>query len=171
MLSLSKKTDYAIIALAHLAQNDGGLCSAREIASKFRVPAALLMNVLKTLHQGELVTSLRGARGGYSLAKRPETISLADIVIAVEGPIRLAQCTAHGTRDDDVCELLDICPVKRPVQRIHARLENFLGQITLADIVRESEDTGTRVALSLNREPCKPTGCCSSAPTAFGATT
>jgi len=161
MISLTKKTDYALIALTHLARNGGEVCTAREIAAKFQVPAALLMNVLKTLCQGELVRSIRGARGGYSLAKAPEQISLADIITVVDGPIRFTQCSGSEESHKAPCDLNDTCPVKLPVQRIHARLEQFFRQISLADMVRDATDPRPCVPLSVGGEILtKPGGCC-----------
>ncbi len=162
MLSLTRKADYAIIALAHLAKSDGEVCTAREIAQKFQVPTALLMNVLKTLSHGDLVRSSRGARGGYALARPPEGITLEDILSVIEGPLRLALCSGTNQHEEDACELLHVCPVKRPVQRIHERLQQFLRQITLADIVRESADPVARVPLALHADSCHSSGCCGS---------
>ncbi len=162
MLSLTKKTDYALIALTHLARNGGAVSTAREIASKFHVPTALLMNVLKTLCHSDLIRSVRGARGGYSLAKPSESISLADIITVVEGPMRLAQCSSHDPSDPSECELTEVCPVKLPVQRIHARLEQFFRQISLADIVRDAADPRPCVSLQVQGDAPRAagTGCC-----------
>jgi Rrf2 family protein len=163
MLALTRKTDYALIALTHLAQNAGVVCTAREIAEKFHIPAALLMNVLKTLNQGELVKSVRGAKGGYSLAIEPEGVSLASIIRVIEGPVRFVQCSGESSDHVDECELSEVCPIKLPLQRIHARLENFLRQITLADIVRDSTTSCQQTSLTVASVPCKPSGCCRSA--------
>lgn len=162
MLALTRKTDYAIIALTHLAQNSGLVCTAREIAEKFHIPTALLMNVLKTLNQGELVRSVRGAKGGYSLALPPAHITLEQIIRVVEGPIRFVQCS-NSSGDDPTCELTEICPVRRPVQRIQVRLENFLRQITLADILRDAfTEARPETHLTIHGGPCTPAGCCRS---------
>lgn len=162
VFALTRKTDYAIIALAHLAQNRERLCTAREIAEKFRVPTALLMNVLKTLSQSELVRSIRGAKGGYSLAKSPDVVTLSAIIEAIEGPIRFVQCSNHSPMPDPVCELSEVCPVKLPIQRIQARLESFLQQITLAEIVRDSKEPHAAATLTVHGGECKPVACCGS---------
>ncbi|MBX3396475.1 MAG: Rrf2 family transcriptional regulator [Phycisphaerae bacterium] len=159
MFALTRKTDYAIIALAHLAQNRDRLCTAREIAEKFRVPTALLMNVLKTLSQSELVRSIRGAKGGYSLAKSPDAVTLSAIIQAIEGPIRFVQCSNHSPMPDPVCELSELCPVKLPIQRIQARLENFLLQVTLAEIVRDAKDPQSAATLTVHGSECRSAAC------------
>ena len=76
MLALTRKTDYALIALCHLARQPERVISARQIARRFSMPLPLLMNVLKTLAAHEVVRSVRGAKGGYQLARRPEDLTL-----------------------------------------------------------------------------------------------
>ncbi len=138
MLTLTRKTDYALIALTHLAHDGQNCCSAREIAKRYGLPLPLLMNLLKLLAQKGLTRSARGPRGGYTLAIPAGQISLDDIIRAVEGPIHLVQCIEH--RHDDAehghseCELVACCPVRSPVHRIHDRLVEFLKGVTLADI-------------------------------------
>ena len=138
MLSLTKKTGYGLIAMTHLARLERGeVSSAREIAQRFGVPASLLMNVLKELAAGGYVESVRGARGGYRLARPPEEITLADLVAAVEGPIRLAECVTDPAGGDAecTCRLMARCPIADPVHRVHRRLSDFLKKVTLAEIV------------------------------------
>jgi len=149
MFALTRKTDYAIIALSHMARHVGSVCNAREIAERYHVPTALLMNVLKTLCQQELVRSIRGAKGGYALAMPAKRLTLAAIIAAVEGPIRFVQCTGRSDATESACDLLDVCPVKAPVHRIHEKLASFLEQITLADIVRDLDEVEPGVALSV----------------------
>jgi Rrf2 family protein len=138
MLSLTKKTSYGLIAMSHLATLEvGRVASAREIAATFGVPTALLMNVLKELAAAGYVESARGAHGGYRLARAPEEINLADLVAAMEGPIRASECLSRQGRPDEdgTCAQVDRCPVAGPVHRIHRKLRDFLKTLTLADIV------------------------------------
>lgn len=137
MFALNKKTGYALIAMAHLAGLEPGeVASAREIAERFDVPRALLTNVMKQLAAARYLDSVRGVRGGYRLARAPEAISLAGLVTAIEGPIRLAECVAVPGRQGDrrPCRRLDDCPIADPVHRVHRRLSDFLKTVTLADI-------------------------------------
>jgi len=138
MLAMTKKTGYGLIAMTHLAQLDGDtVSSAREISEQFGVPQSLLMNVLKELASAGYVESVRGARGGYRLALDPEQITLADLIVAVEGPIRLAECVAghDAVPDGRPCRIVDRCPIADPVHRVHRRLSDFLKTVTLAEIV------------------------------------
>src|SRR4051812_31025109 len=97
MLSLSRKTDYALIALAYLAERSGRVASAREIAASAGsepLPLALLMNILKTLHLHGIVNSTRGAKGGYRLGTDLDRTSLRTLVSVVNcvGPAGACGC-------------------------------------------------------------------------------
>ncbi|MBP7934768.1 MAG: Rrf2 family transcriptional regulator [Phycisphaerae bacterium] len=92
MLSFTRKTDYALISLAHIARGQGNYCSAREIATHYGMPMPLLMNILKVLNQHGITRSIRGPRGGYQLAKAPKDVTLHDIIVAVDGPVALTHC-------------------------------------------------------------------------------
>ena len=141
MFSMTKKTGYGLIAMAHMAQLEGEeVISAREIADRSGAPLSLLMNVLKELAGAGFVESVRGARGGYRLARRPDEITLADLVVALEGPIRLAECLAAAVHGHGPCSVRDMasCPVSDPVHRVQRRLSEFLKTVTLAEIVEPS---------------------------------
>ena len=138
MLALTKKTGYALVAMTHLARvPQDQVSSAREIAHLFGVPTALLMNVMKQLAAAGYVESVRWARGGYRLARRPEDVNLAELVAALEGPVRLAQCVTEATSNDEecTCQLMAHCPINDPVHRVQRRLNDFLKKVTLAEIV------------------------------------
>ena len=142
MLALTKKTGYALVAMAHLAKlGDGQVASARQIARQFKAPVALLMNVLKELAAAGFVDSVRGAHGGYRLARPPAEVSLADVVEALEGPVRLAECMTAQAGDDEecTCQVMAHCPVADPVHRVHRRLNDFLKKVTLAEIVEPTK--------------------------------
>lgn len=158
MLSLTRKTDYALIALCHLAGQPDRVCTAREIAEQHALPQSLLMNVLKSLSQSDLVDSTRGAKGGYRLGKGPTEITLAAIINAVEGPVKFVQCATHQEGDDPACDIMESCPIRGPVQVIQHRLEAFLAGIVLADLADHASDN-SRVSISISRnEQAPPTG-------------
>lgn len=146
MLAFTRKTDYALIALTHLAQHPDECNSAREIAARYGVPLPLLMNILKQMTQQGLAQSVRGPRGGYRLATTPDKISLNDIIGAVEGPVQLVQCVdwyqnkARGKLKTG-CDLMAACPVRPTIHRVHARLVEFLAGVTLADVVDSHSNT------------------------------
>ncbi len=149
MFTLTKKTDYGIIALAHMAQSpDGTICTAREIAEKYHLPPALLVNVLKALCHSELLHSTRGAKGGYTLCIPASQITLAAIIRAIEGPIHFVQCSGDHEEGEANCDLINCCPATRPVRKIHDQLMEFLNQVTLAQIAFDGEFGERGVALS-----------------------
>ena len=138
MLALTKEVGYGLIAMVHLAKVEGEeVTSAREIAERFGVPSSLLMNALKKLSAAGYVESVRGAHGGYRLARRPEEINLADLVGTLEGPVRLAECVTQQADEDEECtfQTMANCPIADPIHRVHRRLNDFLKKVTLAEIV------------------------------------
>lgn len=138
MLALTKKTGYGLIAMTHLSHLAAGeVASAREIAERFGVPMSLLMNVMKELAAAGYVESVRGAHGGYRLAGSLNRVSLADLITAVEGPIRLAECISGAVAggEDGICSLMDSCPISDPVHRVQRKLSDFLKKVSLAEIV------------------------------------
>ena len=143
MLSLSKKTDYALIALAYLAQRSGRVSSAREIAASAGpgpLPLPLLMNILKTLHQHGYVSSTRGAKGGYQISADLNATTLHDLIsiLKCSGPAGECGCLEH---DDSVVAAVAQLkstrpePAHAPVRALHYRLERFLRDVKLSDLI------------------------------------
>jgi len=139
MLALTKKVDYGLIALCHLANHRDEVATARVMAERYHLPPAMLMNVMKSVAQAGLVRSSRGARGGYELARRPEEITLNAVIEAIEGPVRFVQCVVIDGEagPHQQCELSSTCPVSMPAHRLHAKLKHFLSEVTLADIASD----------------------------------
>src|SRR5256885_9801178 len=104
MFRLSKKSDYGLIALRHLAQHHEESVSAREIAAQYNIPAELLAKVLQRLARKGLLVSQQGINGGYVLPQDPAPISLGGVVEALEGPISITPCERG-----DGCQQLDVC--------------------------------------------------------------
>lgn len=139
---MTKKTEYALIAMAHLSRKTVEVASARDIAERYQLRLPLLMNVLKTLQQAGLLKSVRGAAGGYWLAAPPEQVSLARLVRAVEGPTRLVRCAPPMEAEEHAgpcCELLMSCPIRGPVLKVHAFFERFLDGVTVAQIAFDGD--------------------------------
>lgn len=143
---MTKKTEYALIAMAHLSRRSGEVASARDIAQRYQLRLPLLMNVLKTLQQSGLLKSVRGAAGGYWLAAPPEQVSLSRLVRAVEGPTRLVRCAPPMESEEHAgqcCELLTSCPIRAPVLKVHGYFERFLDGVTVAQIAFDSDFAST----------------------------
>jgi Rrf2 family protein len=139
MLALTRKTEYALIALGHLARGARKVCSAREIADRYHMPLPVLVNILKALAHDGIVESVRGARGGYRLALDAVDISLKRMITALEGPVHLVPCTAAGPEQtiDSLCDIAHWCPVISPVRKVHELLAEFLERVTLAEIAED----------------------------------
>lgn len=126
MLRMSKLTDYGLVLLTHLAQGGTpGVRTAHELARCSRVPLPTVSKILKELSKAGIVASHRGRRGGYSLSRTPDAISVASVVEALEGPVALTECSVH----DGGCSLEPTClakshwgPISRAIQRTLQRL-------------------------------------------------
>ena len=132
---LTRKTDYALVALAGLARRGRGGGSARDLALELHLPLALLRNLLKVMAARGLLVSTRGPAGGYQLARPPQEITLAEVVEVIEGPVHLVTCCPGGADDQEQrCKLEDSCLIKGNVRQVHERLMRFLAGVTLHHI-------------------------------------
>src|SRR5262247_2706651 len=140
MLRLSKKTDYALLALQHLAsEGASGVASARAIAERFGIPLELLAKILQQLAHHGLVAAHKGIHGGYYLARPADAISIADVVEAISGRMTLTACSPA----DVGCEQFAACTVRDPLWRIRERIVSVLEAITIAEISQREEAQGT----------------------------
>jgi Rrf2 family protein len=148
MIAFTRKTDYALLALAALAEAarrpPAGRLSARQIAEEYRLSHPLVMNVLKDLLRAGIVRSTRGAKGGYVLDRQPATVSVQEVLVAIEGQPALAACcdvpadrAADATSGTTDCQVENHCPITHSVQRLNERIQAFLGDITLADLMND----------------------------------
>src|SRR4051812_21003675 len=131
MLRLSKKSDYALMAMKHLAtRTDLESASAREIAEQYDIPVELMAKVLQRLARRELLTSHQGTRGGDRLAKAPSAISGADIIHANAGPLTVTACST----DAENCGQYSKCSVRDPLWRIKDRILAALSTCSLQEV-------------------------------------
>ena len=145
MLKLSRRLDYAILAVTHLAAGEDGPVSARVLAERSRIPPAILANILKDLQRAGLVRSARGVHGGYELQVTPPELSVGTLVSILEGPTRLVECVELPDEDPDHphgCQLAASCRVKAPLQRVHQRILDVLDELTIEDLVTETLAVG-----------------------------
>lgn len=130
----TRKTDYALVALAGLARAGTGGASARELADSLHLPLPVLRNILKRLAAQGLLTSSRGPSGGYRLAREPGEITMAQVVDVIEGPVQLLRCCPVPAGPEPGCQFEDSCRIKSNVQRVHDGLMGYLNGVTLAEI-------------------------------------
>jgi len=139
MLCISKKTEYCLIALAHMAENPSQVASAREISLGHQLPQALLMNILKTLQNHGVLQSTRGVKGGYRIHRDLNAVSLYELMAMVD-------CAGHSIDGDCGClehiqgfasdfELARLADSRGPVQALHFTLVRFLKNVRIADLV------------------------------------
>ena len=136
MLKLTKKADYGLISLKHLALlKDGKTASAKEIAEAYRIPAPILAKVLQKLSKDGFLVSEQGTNGGYRLSRDPRTMTALEVIRAIDGPIILTSCfTDHGE-----CELAGKCSVREPLRKVHEGILRLLDSITIHDITDDGD--------------------------------
>lgn len=139
MLRISKLTDYGTVLLAHLAENQSSVCSAADVAHATGIALPTVSKLLKFLARADLVTSTRGANGGYRLSRAPQEISAADVIDALEGPVSITECSAV----DGDCEHEGVCSVGGAWQRINVAIRRALMDVTLNDLVRNNSPVPT----------------------------
>ena len=151
MLRLSKKADYALIAMKHLAlRGDRGShasSSAREIAELYDIPIELMAKVLQRLVRLGLLASQQGTRGGYQLARLPSQISVADVIQALDGPVTVTACSS----DEGQCEQFAKCNVRDPLWRVRERILSALDECTIAELAADPPPVTPARAAVLHR--------------------
>jgi Rrf2 family protein len=135
MLRLSKKADYALMAMKHLAMRpDAASASAREIAEQYDIPIELMAKVLQRLARRGLLRSHQGTRGGYRLSRASSAISIADIIQAIDGPFTVTACSDQ----DENCDQYAKCSVRDPLWRIKDRILSALATCSLQEVSSEN---------------------------------
>jgi Rrf2 family protein len=139
MLRLSKKADYALIAMKHLARNRSGApsTSAREIAKEYDIPIELMAKVLQRLVRTGLLLSTQGTRGGYTLLRPPAAITVGDVIQAVDGPFTVTACST----DNHACDQYSKCSVRDPLWQLRERLVATLGTVTVAELAADAKSS------------------------------
>jgi Rrf2 family protein len=137
MLKLTKKADYGLIALRHLALGEAeATASAKEMAEAYGLPLPLLSKILQKLARGGMLQSVAGTNGGYRLSRDPKTISAMEVIRAIDGPIVLTSCfTEHdGSKH---CNTSSLCTVREPLRRVHDAMLGLLEKFTIAELAAE----------------------------------
>ena len=139
MLKLTKKADYGLIALKHLAVNGPGSASAKEIAETYGIPLPLLSKILQKLAKNGFLRSEHGTNGGYKLARDPREITALEVIRSIDGPIVLTACfTEHG-----MCSHTDKCSVREPLRKVHEGILQLLSNISISDMSHEESNCAT----------------------------
>jgi Rrf2 family protein len=144
MLKLTKKADYGLIAMRHLAAHaDLGACSAKDLAEMYGLPQEALAKLLQRLVKHGLLQSQQGTNGGYSLARDPRMISALDVIRALEGPLFMTSCTtAKGS-----CEQTTRCTIREPLRKVSKSIEEVLSCLTIWEMTESEESVTDLVTL------------------------
>jgi Rrf2 family protein len=143
MLKLTKKADYALMAMKHLAENAGqGAQSAKEVADAFSIPPEALAKILQRLAKAGLLHSQHGIKGGYVLGRAAHTISAFEVIQAIDGPLFITSCvTVRGE-----CDQTDRCNIREPLRKVNESIEAVLKRIKISHMREEPEEAGTAVS-------------------------
>jgi Rrf2 family protein len=135
MLQLTKRTEYGLIALVHMAERGSNVVSVREIGERFPIPRRVLAEVLKDLCRANLIRSQRGATGGYVLVRSADAITLGEVVTALEGPPSIASCESLGASRHGECEIEPVCPIRSPLHRLREGIWHLMQKTTLRSLI------------------------------------
>jgi len=132
MLKLSKKTDYALMAVQYMAlKNSSRAVNTKEIAEEYRIPGELLAKVLQKLGKKGLVTSQNGPKGGYLLAKPAGEISVLAVIQAIEGNIGITECYHN---EESHCVQMARCNIRTPLRNIQNSIYALLDSMSIEDM-------------------------------------
>jgi Rrf2 family protein len=137
MLKLSKKADYALIAVRHLATHGAEHShSAADIAEVYGISPQLLAKVLQRLAKNGLLTARHGSSGGYQLARHPKDISALEVISAVDGPMMITSCvTNHGA-----CDQSNTCTVREPLRKVNESIAQVLRAVSISQMTEDSPE-------------------------------
>ncbi len=134
MLKLTKKSDYGLIALRHLAVDPHKqTATAKEIADAYHIPSPLLAKVMQKLTKEGFLRSEQGASGGYRLSRPAHAISTLEVIRAIDGPVFLASCFHDGAD----CDQQSTCTVKEPLRKVHEGILALLANISILDLATD----------------------------------
>jgi len=142
MLKLTKKADYGLIAMRHLAGNaQFGACSAKDLAELYAIPQEALAKILQRLKNARLLSSQQGTNGGYVLARDPRIISALEVIRAIEGPLFITSCST--TRGE--CGQSVRCTVREPLRKVSRTIEDTLAKLTVWDLAEPEQQSVTEL--------------------------
>jgi len=139
MLKLSKKADYALMALQHIASvqfgdvTPGRVVNTKEIAEEYNIPLELLAKVLQTLAKHGMIESHNGPKGGYLLARTARQLTIAQILESIEGPLGITDCSHE--KDGDLCLQREHCTIRTPLLKVQDSIFQLLNNMTLEDMM------------------------------------
>ena len=132
MLRLSKKVEYSLLAMQFMASKPDEVVSAKDISLTFGISPALVAKVLQSLVRASLVKSYYGVKGGYQLARDASAISIADVIVAIEGcEAAIVECQHEH---HDTCEVLTSCTIRKPLSLLQLRINDTFASMSVAEL-------------------------------------
>ena len=148
MIKLTKKVEYGLISLLHIATSGGHkLITTKEIAHHYHIPAEALGKVLQALAKGQLVESIQGVKGGYRLSKSLDSIVFGEVIEALEGPIHLTPCTCKNY----ICYQEPFCNIKEPVFHFQDQLMKFIYGLSLDSFQNKQHEIDSKTASRIHK--------------------
>jgi Rrf2 family protein len=134
MLKLTKKADYGLMAMKHLAEHaELGSCSAKDVADAYSIPPEALAKILQKLVKAGLLQSQHGTHGGYKLSREADTINAFEVIRAIDGPLFITSCiTVRGE-----CGQSERCTIREPLRRVNQSIEDVLRSIKISEMREE----------------------------------
>lgn len=143
MLMISRKVEYGLMAVLHMAEADADrVWAAKSLSRELDVPGELLGKVMQALSRAGVVEAVQGARGGYRLNQGMDTLTLGELVEAIDGPIRLTRCQ-HGVH---ACDRAGRCTLQEPMISVHNRLQAFFRSIPVRELARSARTSRRRAS-------------------------
>jgi Rrf2 family protein len=134
MLKLSKKTEYALMAVKYIALKPENSCvTAKEISIGYNIPYELLAKILQKLTRHKIIISYQGIKGGYSLIRDSKDITLNDVISAVE-KVQITNCMKENGSQKD-CARFDCCQIRNPLSKIQQEIEKVFRETTISQIL------------------------------------
>jgi FeS assembly SUF system regulator len=150
VIRLSKLADYGIVIMTAMARRPERRQNAPEIAAQSHIPQPMASKILKALARAGLLTSYRGAKGGYGLARPAELISVAEVISALDGPIALTACIEDGPGG---CDIEALCPARANWHRINDAIRWALEEISMAEMAQALPLAFAPPTLRYRRDP------------------
>lgn len=133
MLKLSKKVEYGLIAIKHIAmEKSGEALTAKEISKKYDIPYELLSKILQKLAREKIIVSYQGSKGGYTLSMKPEELKVSTVIEAIEGPQYITDCLSGNDCD---CNKIDCCTIRNPLEKVQSNINEIFNKLTLSEII------------------------------------
>ena len=133
MFKLSKKIEYGLIAVKHIAaQRAGDILTAKEISNKYDIPYELLSKVLQRLAKEKVIASHQGVKGGYTLAMNPNNLKISSLIEAIEGPQHITECMSGKY---ELCNQYKTCIIKDPLAKVQSNINGVFNKMTLSEII------------------------------------